>query len=186
MKRSEFNRLIKYEKSQYFEKFLLSPWGYIKGCIFMEPVCGIIKWQINSRKCDYYSMIGSFKGKVLAQYYRFIRNYYGRRMNIEASTSNIGKGLLLYHSGGIIINGSAIVGENVKLHGDNCIGNGGDGCVACPRIGNGVTLGVGAKVIGDIEIADGITIGAGSVVVKSFTQPNITIAGVPAKKIHLE
>lgn len=183
MSNREFDSLLKYEKSQYFEKFHLSPWGYFKATFFKEPISGIMKWQINSRKCDYYSEIRTFKGKVLAQYYRFLRNYYGRKMNIEASTYNIGKGLLLFHSGGIIINGAAIIGENVKLHGDNCIGNGGNEGNACPRIGNGVTLGVGAKVIGDVEIADGITIGAGAVVVKSFIEPNVTLAGVPARII---
>ena len=41
----------------------------------------------------------------------------------------------------------------------------------------------GAKIFGNITIADGIVIGANSVVNKSFLEPNITIAGVPAKKI---
>ena len=44
-------------------------------------------------------------------------------------------------------------------------------------------MGFGAVIIGKIKIADGIKIGANSVVTKSFLEPNITIAGVPAKKI---
>ena len=51
-----------------------------------------------------------------------------------------------------------------------------------PTIGNNVEIGFGAVIIGKI-IADGIKIGANSVVTKSFLEPNITIAGVPAKKI---
>ena len=46
-----------------------------------------------------------------------------------------------------------------------------------------ITLGAGCIVIGGVELADGITVGAGAVVTKSFLEPGITIAGVPAKKI---
>lgn len=185
MERSEFREIIRIEKYQYRKKFGLSSIiEYWTAFLFSEPVSGIMNWQISSRKCDYYASKNFFVFKILAQYYRFKRNYYGRKMNIEASTSNIGKGLLIYHSGGIIINSKAEIGNNVHFHGSNCVGNAGESAPnGCPKIGNNVTIGVGAKIIGNIEIADGIIIGAGSVVVKSFTEPNITIAGVPAKKI---
>jgi serine O-acetyltransferase len=52
-----------------------------------------------------------------------------------------------------------------------------------PIIGDNVYIAPGVKIYGGIEIAEGIAIGANSVVNKSFTEPNITIAGVPAKKI---
>ena len=52
-----------------------------------------------------------------------------------------------------------------------------------PIIGNNVEVGFGAVIIGKVKIADGIKIGANSVVTNSFLEPNITIAGVPAKKI---
>lgn len=44
-------------------------------------------------------------------------------------------------------------------------------------------LGAGAKIIGNVTIADNIKIAAGAVVVCSFFEPGITIAGVPAKKV---
>ncbi len=52
-----------------------------------------------------------------------------------------------------------------------------------PSIGNNAYIGPGAKIFGPIYIADGIAIGANSVVNKSFNESNITIAGIPAKKI---
>lgn len=52
-----------------------------------------------------------------------------------------------------------------------------------PHIGNNVVIGVGAVVLGDTYIADGIAVGANAVVNKSFEEPNIAIAGVPARKI---
>lgn len=45
-------------------------------------------------------------------------------------------------------------------------------------------FGPGAKLFGDIKIANGIAIGANSIVNKSFSEENITIAGIPAKKIN--
>lgn len=53
-----------------------------------------------------------------------------------------------------------------------------------PKIENNVYIGSGAKIFGDIEIADGIAIGANSVVNNLFTEPNIGIAGSPAQKIN--
>ena len=44
-------------------------------------------------------------------------------------------------------------------------------------------MGAGAKVIGNVTIADGIKIGAGAVVVSSFLEKGITIGGVPARKL---
>ena len=44
-------------------------------------------------------------------------------------------------------------------------------------------FGVGANIIGNVKIADGIIIGANSLVIKSFLEENIVIAGVPARKI---
>ena len=52
-----------------------------------------------------------------------------------------------------------------------------------PRIGDNVFIGAGAQILGDIEIEDGIVIDANSVVINSFLEPNITIAGVPARKV---
>ena len=51
-------------------------------------------------------------------------------------------------------------------------------------MGKNVDIGVGARILGDIYIADDIVIGANSVVTKTFDEPGITIAGIPAKKIE--
>ena len=51
-----------------------------------------------------------------------------------------------------------------------------------PKIGNGVLIGAGAKVLGNIIIGDCSRIGAGSVVLKEVP-PRVTVAGVPAKVI---
>ena len=50
-----------------------------------------------------------------------------------------------------------------------------------PKIGNNVWIGPGAKLFGDIKIADNIMIGANSVVNRSILESDVTVAGVPAK-----
>ena len=101
-------------------------------------------------------------------------------LNIDCNVC--GKGLKIMHLGPILTNGRAHIGENVKLHVNTHIVAGGSNDDV-PIIGNNVVIGVGAVVLGRSIIADGIAIGANAVVNKSFQQPNITIAGVPAKKI---
>jgi serine O-acetyltransferase len=52
-----------------------------------------------------------------------------------------------------------------------------------PTIGDNVTIGAGAKVLGGIVIGDNVTIGANAVVTKSLPD-NVVAAGVPAKIIR--
>uniref|UniRef100_UPI00359C9CF4 hypothetical protein n=1 Tax=Bifidobacterium longum TaxID=216816 RepID=UPI00359C9CF4 len=108
----------------------------------------------------------------------------GVKIGVEIDINTFDKGLLIHHNGSIVISNGARIGKNCQLHGDNCIGNKGqshDG--ACATIGDNVDIGVGAKVIGPVKIADDIKIGANAVVVDSFTTPGITLVGVPAKPV---
>lgn len=93
-----------------------------------------------------------------------------------------GPGLSIAHPGAIIVSQRAKIGANCRIHVGVSIGANG-GIDKAPIIGNNVYIGPGAKIFGDINIADGTAVGANSVVNKSFTEPNITIAGIPAIKI---
>lgn len=86
-----------------------------------------------------------------------------------------GKGLFFAHTGSIIV-GSSIVGDNCILHGDNTISS-------KAVIGDNCELWVGARIMDKGNIKDGTIVGGGSVVISDFSEPNIIIAGVPAKKI---
>jgi serine O-acetyltransferase len=92
-------------------------------------------------------------------------------------------GLSISHPGPIIVNPLVRVGYNCRIHPCTSIGTKAGYKDKVPHIGNNVYIGPGVKIFGDITIADGIAIGANSVVNKSFTEENITIAGVPARKI---
>ena len=88
-----------------------------------------------------------------------------------------GKGLSIGHIGPIIINDQCRIGENLRVHvGVNIGANGGK----APVIGNGVYIGPGAKIFGDIRIADGCSIGANAVVNKSCNIQGATLVGIPA------
>ena len=50
------------------------------------------------------------------------------------------------------------------------------------KIGNNVYIGMSARILGNITIADNVVIGANAVVTKSIAEPGITVAGIPAKK----
>lgn len=94
-----------------------------------------------------------------------------------------GPGLCIAHRGTIVINKNVRVGENCRIHACTNIGSNRDE-TAAPQIGKNVYIGPGAKIFGNIIIADDIAIGANSVVNKSFYEKGISIAGVPAKKIN--
>ena len=132
------------------------------------------------RHCDLYSYDSSFIEKLKKMYYQRKKNKLGLLFGYEIGSKNIGPGLCLYHNGPIVIHGNAVIGENCSLHGDNCIGNNGLND-ECPIIGKNVTIGVGAKVIGKVKIADNVTIGAGSIVVSDIDKEGATVVGVPGR-----
>lgn len=147
------------------------------------PYVDIKKYMCFLRKQEYYintankSRIRGLLGIVCERR----KNRLGNRMGIEISPNCCGRGLRIWHAN-IVINYNAVIGENCTLHGANCIGYNGL-TEDAPVIGNNVDIGYGAVIIGGIQIAEDIKIGANAVVNRSFTEPGVTIAGVPAKVI---
>lgn len=101
--------------------------------------------------------------------------------HIEIGTrAQIGPGLRIHHMGPIIINNEVTIGANCTLRVGNILGNRSD--TSCPTVGDRVTLGAGAQVLGGITVGDDVTIGAMSLVIHDVP-PNSTVAGVPARVI---
>ena len=118
------------------------------------------------------------------RFYNLIKyQSFAQKVGFVIGDGVLGEDVVFYHRGSIYINPAARVGDNCIFHGDCCIGVARTGTEGCPTIGKNVDIGVGACILGDIYIADNITIGANSVVTKSFYEPGITIAGIPARKI---
>ena len=93
----------------------------------------------------------------------------------------IGRGLFIDHGMGVVIGETAIVGEDVLLyHGVTLGGVDSRPGRRHPRLGNGVMVGAGAKVLGPVTVGDGARIGAQSVVLASVS-PGRTAVGAPAR-----
>jgi serine O-acetyltransferase len=95
----------------------------------------------------------------------------------------IGSGVFIDHATGIVIGETARVGNDVSmLHGVTLGGTGKVYTDRHPKIGNGVLLGAGSKVLGNIKVGDEARVGSGSVVL-SDVPPRCSVAGVPAKPV---
>lgn len=94
--------------------------------------------------------------------------------------ARIGRGVMMDHATGVVIGETAVVGDNVSLlHEVTLGGTGAAGGDRHPKIGDGVLIGAGAKVLGDIPVGDEARIASGSVVLKPVPA-RCTVAGVPA------
>lgn len=95
--------------------------------------------------------------------------------------ARIGQGIMIDHAHSIVIGETAVVGDNVSmLHSVTLGGTGKEEEDRHPKIGNGVLIGAGAKVLGNIRIGDCSRIAAGSVVLEDVPECK-TVAGVPAR-----
>ena len=98
--------------------------------------------------------------------------------------ARIGKGVFVDHGTGIVIGETAVIGDDVSmLHGVTLGGTGAVRGDRHPKIGKGVLLGAGAKVLGNITIGDYAKIASGSVVLKPVPA-HCTAAGVPARLVN--
>ena len=95
--------------------------------------------------------------------------------------ATIGRGIMIDHAHSIVIGETAVVGDNVSmLHSVTLGGTGKVDGDRHPKIENGVLIGAGAKVLGNIKVGYCSRIAAGSVVLQDIP-PCKTVAGVPAK-----
>lgn len=108
------------------------------------------------------------------------KNIYGEKCGVEITNNSIiGRRLSIWHSGVVI---DAQVGDDVSIRGNVVLGSKDLKCTSGrPTIGNGVEVGFGAAIIGDVTIAEHCVVGANAVVTKDFLESDSVIAGVPAK-----
>ncbi len=151
--------------------------------IMQDPAYKIKEYLVYLRKEEYYFNVRKdMLGKVMYLYYFRKKNILGNKLGFKIPRNCFGPGLSIAHHGEIIINENAKIGSDALLHGGNCIGNNGTPGNA-PEIGDGLDLGIGAKVIGNVSLGNNVIVGANAVVTKSFNS-NCTIVGIPAKVIE--
>jgi serine O-acetyltransferase len=141
------------------------------------------KFQRSLRALEFYTNRRSLLGTFIRPFVKYRYHQLSLKCNFSIPPNVFGPGLSIAHRGTIVVNGRAKIGSGCRINASTNIGASGGESDAVPTIGNNVYIGPGAKIFGRIEIADNIAIGANAVVCHSFTDPNITIAGVPAKKI---
>lgn len=150
--------------------------------------------------CDQFSMpFLFFKGYHALQSYRighwlwrrerqclalYLQNQISQVFDVDIHPAAvIGRGVMIDHATGVVMGETVVVEDNVSLlHG---VTLGGSGCTSGdrhPKVRRGVLIGVGAKILGNIEIGEGAKIGAGSVVLEPV-MPHTTVAGVPAQVV---
>lgn len=145
----------------------------------------ILKFLKLYRKYEYYYNCkkNSIMTKILE--YKYINLSLKYLINIPINT--IEEGLCIIHLGPIYINNHSKIGKNLRIHPMTTIGKNlcwaKDEKNSCPIIKDGVWIGPGARLYGNITVGSNSVIGANSVVNKSVCD-NTTVAGVPAKIIN--
>jgi serine O-acetyltransferase len=96
------------------------------------------------------------------------------------SHAQIGRRLTIEHFGCIVIHDNAVIGDDVIIRQGVTIGNKSiDAPLDAPTIGNRVSIGAGAKILGAVHIGDDVQIGANAVVITDVPKNSIAV-GVPA------
>lgn len=93
--------------------------------------------------------------------------------------TEVGRGFVIDHFGGIVISGYARFGNNCRIRNGVVVGLAHVKDPCAPNIGDNVDIGAGAKVLGRIRIGDNVLIGANAVVVTDVPANTIAV-GVPA------
>ena len=97
--------------------------------------------------------------------------------------AKIGKGLMLDHATNIVIGETAVIADTVSmLHDVTLGGTGKEQGDRHPKVGRGVMIGAGAKILGNIRIGEGAIVGAGSVVLRDVPA-HTTVLGVAARVV---
>ena len=113
--------------------------------------------------------------------HRWIRNHYGIELH---DTATIGRRLLIAHQGAIVIHEGATIGDDCVLRQGVTIGAAGNYSVdRAPCLGDNVSVGAGAMILGGVTIGDGAIIGPNAVVL-SDVPPGAIAAAAPARIIQ--
>lgn len=100
--------------------------------------------------------------------------------------AKLGSGIFVDHATGVVIGETSVVSDNVSiLHEVTLGGNGREHGDRHPKIGPGVLLSAGCKVLGNIKVGQGARVAASSVVLEDVP-PHATVAGIPAKVIRVQ
>lgn len=97
--------------------------------------------------------------------------------------ATFGSGIMIDHASGLVVGETCVVGDDVSiLHSVTLGGSGRGSGDRHPKIGRGVMIGAGAKVLGPVRVGSDVKIAAGSLVLQDVPD-HTTVAGVPARQV---
>jgi len=162
MKYKEYRLSCDFDRRRYDEK---------DGHLSMYLKNKSYKLSVNYRRCKYLETKKFLKLLWTLQRYKYNKLCIKYGCDIPSSAM-IGDGFKINHTVGIVINSKTKIGKNFSIKGGTVIGNTEKGT---PVIGDNVSVGANATIIGNITIADGCKIGAGAIVTKSLPEGSIAI-----------
>lgn len=174
--KQDLNEWLQYELGNYGGNNLK---GKIRAFFPISERDILKKHLVLLRKTEYYTNRGI---KLAAKFYHFRLERFQNKYGLHIPLNTCGKGLRIMHVGPVLINGSATVGEDCTFHINTALVAGGTNDDA-PYLEDGVVLGIGSVVLGKTHISRNVAIGANAVVNKDVEEEDITVAGVPARKI---
>lgn len=168
--KEQLKQVLKIEEGIYKKK-----WYYHLPIMLTEKQV-LYKHAFFLRKAEY-----AANTRKLSRYWYLMRLLrIQTRYGISIPLNVLEEGFEMVHLGSVIINAKAKVGKYARLHPGVCIGANHD---KAPVIGDYVYIGPGAKVFGDIILADHIQVGANAVVTKSCEEEGAVLVGVPASVV---
>ena len=174
--KQDLKRYLKSEKTLYIA--LPRAWRFLAFFHLSEQSI-IWRYQTLLRRWEYHLNV---KHRFRTIIYKLKCNKLGRKYGFHLHPNNFDEGLFIAHLGSILINESTRVGRNCCVH-INTAMIATRGTSDSPCLGDNCKIGVGAILVGGIELGNEVVVGAGAVVTKSFKENHITIAGVPARII---
>ena len=114
----------------------------------------------------------------------FMQNRISEAFAVDAHpAARIGKGIMIDHATSVVIGETAVIDDDVSmLHEVTLGGTGKESGDRHPKVRQGVLIGAGAKILGNVVIGEGSRVGAGSVVLHDVP-PHCTVVGVPARVV---
>jgi serine O-acetyltransferase len=120
-------------------------------------------------------------GVLYRRLFVHVRNHYGIELPYSAS---VGRRLIIEHQGAIVVHGSAVIGNDCKIRQGCTLGNRCDEQpFDAPVLGDRVSVGAGAKLLGRVTLGDDAAVGANAVVLQDVPA-GATAVGVPARIIN--
>lgn len=120
-----------------------------------------------------------FIARLISQFSRFLT-----QIEIHPG-ARMGRGILIDHGSGVVIGETTVVGDNCTIYQGVTLGGVGlNKGKRHPTLGNNVTVGAGAKILGAFEVGDNCKIAANAVLLKPLDN-DTTVAGIPARPVKV-